>query len=73
MGRKKDINKILTKVIEPLLESITSGQYKLEDATMEIGSHRIVFEICIQPRQILKLDKHGDAEISGPFGNPNLN
>lgn len=58
MDRHSDISKILTDIVEPLLESIASGQYQLEDATMDVGTHRTVFQISLQPTMLLKLDSY---------------
>ena len=52
--------------MEPMFEDIMSGGYKLEEATKDIGSHRTVFQISLQPTMMLKLGKNGSE-------NPQLN
>ena len=59
MGRHRDIEKIIKAVMEPMFEDIMSGGYKLEEATKDIGSHRTVFQISLQPTMMLKLGKNG--------------
>lgn len=66
MGRHRDIDKIVKQVMEPMFEDIMSGNYKLEEATKDIGSHRIVFKISLQPTMMLKLGNQGTK-------NPELN
>jgi len=59
MGRERDVQRIITEIMEPLFEDIISGNYKLEEATKDIGSHRTVFQISVQPTMMLKLGNHG--------------
>lgn len=58
MGRRKDIDKIMSDVIEPMMESIMSGEYQLEDATKDIGTQRVVFKVSLQLRSMLRLDNY---------------
>ena len=58
MGRHRDIEKIVKRVMEPLFEDIMAGRYQLEDVTTDIGTHRTVFSISLLPTMALKLDKH---------------
>jgi len=58
MGRHSDIEKIVKTVMEPMFEDIMAGRYKLEDLTMDIGTHRTVFSISLLPTMALRLDKN---------------
>lgn len=52
------MSKILERIVQPMFDDIMSGQYKLEDLTMDVGTYRTVFSIALQPTMASKLDKH---------------